>query len=239
MKIGLKIKELRQKFSLKQIDLANSLGVTPQAVSKWEKDENFPDLYLIRKMAVLFDVSLDDLFDMNQESRNVFEATVFCSSLNRFAVKGTTLTAKELAQWTNVVFHHMTDLVLRQGGIPVKYTGDGFLCFFSGQRHADRAFQAACDIERINADKDVVIFLNTGEIYFGLVGHPDYASKDIYGDAVNKVFLLMDAFSKKVKKGIGMTDEVKGRLTEAVNVTLMKNFEVPVLKEKTVIYRKS
>lgn len=239
MKIGQKIKDLRQKFGLKQIDLANSLRVSPQAVSKWEKDENFPDIYLIRKIASLFDISLDNLLGLHEETRDVFEATVFCSSLNHFADKAKRLSAKELAQWTNVVFQHMTDIVLRHGGVPVKYTGDGFLCFFSGVGHADRAFKAACDIDRINTDKDIVIFLNSGDIYFGLVGHPDYASKDIYGDAVNRAFLIMDEFSRKVRKGVGMTGGVKKLMKEAKGIKLLKSLEVPVLKEMITVYRKS
>ena len=238
MKLGQKIKELRKKFGLKQIDLANSLRVSPQAVSKWEKDENFPDIYLIRKIASLFDISLDNLLGLHEENRDVFEATVCCSSLNHFADKAKRLSAKELAQWTNVVFQHMTDIVLRNGGVPVKYTGDGFLCFFSGIGHTDRAFKAACDIDRINADKDIIIFLNRGDIYFGLVGHPDYASKDIYGDAVNRAFLIMDEFSKKVRKGVGLTGGVKKFIKEAKGLKLLKSFEVPVLKERITVYRK-
>ena len=78
--MGNKIKELRLRFGLKQIDLANSLGVSPQAVSKWEKDENFPDILLIRKIASLFDISLDSFLGHHEENRDEFEATVFCAA---------------------------------------------------------------------------------------------------------------------------------------------------------------
>jgi len=238
MKVGHRIKELRKKFGLRQIDLANSLGVSPQAVSRWEKDDNFPDIYLLRKIARLFDLSLDSLLGMHEEKKDVFEATVFCSGINHFANRAKGLSAKELAQWTNVVLHHMTDIVLGYGGIPVKYTGDGFLCFFSGTGHAERAFTAAIDIDRINADKDIVMFLNAGEIFFGLVGHPDYASKDIYGNVVNRTFLIMDAFSKKIRKGIGITPNVGEMIKEAKELKLIENLEVPVLNEKITVYVK-
>jgi transcriptional regulator with XRE-family HTH domain len=238
MKIGHRIKELRKKFGLRQLDLANSLGVSPQAVSRWEKDDNFPDIYLLRKMARLFDLSLDSLLGMYEEKNDVFEATVFCSGINHFADRARELSAKELAQWTNVVLHHMTDIVLGYGGIPVKYTGDGFLCFFSGTDHAQRAFTAACDIDRINTDKDIVMFLNAGEIFFGLVGHPDYASKDIYGDVVNRTFLIMDAFSKRVRKGIGITPDMEKMIKGEKERILIENLEVPVLNETIAVYVK-
>lgn len=214
MKISSKLKELRKKFGLKQVDLANSLRVSPQAVSKWERDENYPDIILLKQIASLFDVSVDYLLGVYDENRDVFEATVFCSSLNSFAEKGESISAKELAQWTGIIFHHMTEVVLKYGGVPVKYTGDGFLCFFSGPGHAGRAVQAAQSIERLNRDKEIVVFLNSGEIYFGMVGHPDYASRDIYGDTVNKSFLLLDALSRQVLRGIGLSEETRNCLGE-------------------------
>src|SRR3989338_8328824 len=143
MKIGEKIKALRLSFNLKQIDLANSLGVTAQAVSKWEREENCPDIFLLKKIAVFFNVTTDHLLGVCDVDRGTFEATVFCSSLNQFATKSATLKSDELASWTNVLFHHMTDIVLKYGGVPVKYTGDGFLCFFSGPDHANRALKAS------------------------------------------------------------------------------------------------
>ena len=234
MDIGTKLVDLRKKYRLKQADLANSLQVSPQAVSKWERGENYPDIFLIRKMARLFDVSTDHLLGLHEEDRDVFEATVFCSGLNRFAEKGRQLSAKELAQWVNVIFHRMTDVVVKHGGVPVKYTGDGFLCFFSGAGHADRALKAAREIDRTSAANGAVFFLHTGEVYFGLAGHPDYASKDIYGDAVNKAFLLLDAFSGKVRAGIGVSAQTKKLLKG--DFKKVAGLSAPLLKERPEVY---
>lgn len=234
MKISIKLKELRKKFGLKQVDLANSLRVSPQAVSKWERDENYPDIILLKKIASLFDVSIDYLLGVYDETRDVFEATVFCSSLNSFAEKGESLSAKELAQWTGIIFHHMTDIVLKYGGVPVKYTGDGFLCFFSGTGHSARAVEAAQSIERLNRDKKIVVFLNSGEIYFGMVGHPEYASRDIYGDTVNKSFLLMNSFSKQVDQGIGLTRETRMLLKKNSPEIELNEMMIPFFRERDI-----
>jgi len=237
MKTSEKLRSLRNKFNLKQVDFANSLSVSPQAVSKWERGENYPDIFVLKKIACLFDVSVDYLLGVNDEERDTFEATVFCSSLNRFAQKGENLSAKELADWTNIVFHNMTETVLKYGGIPVKYTGDGFLCFFSGIEHRDRAFKAVRDIDRINIDKGLVMLLHAGEIYFGMVGHPDYASRDIYGDIVNKSFLMMDVFSKRVKRGIGITSEVKDHLKIKFSFNKPIQLHLPRLKDSKAVYQ--
>ena len=236
MKIGEKIRVLREKYRLKQVDLANSLHVSPQAVSKWEHDENFPDIYLLKQIAMLFDVSLDYLLGMHEEQSSVFEATVFCSSLNQFAEKGKAVSADELAEWTNRVFYHMTECVLKHNGIPVKYTGDGFLCFFAGQHHADRALVAACDMEREINDKHLVMFLHAGDIYFGRIGHPDYASKDIYGNAVNQGFLAMNALPADVKSGIVISDAVKHLLKEIPDSLSYSRITVSVLNEAMKAY---
>jgi transcriptional regulator with XRE-family HTH domain len=56
-----KIQELRLKRNLSQSDLADKLGVSRQAVSKWERDEGLPDLYNIKRLAEIFKVSVDEL----------------------------------------------------------------------------------------------------------------------------------------------------------------------------------
>ena len=63
MKIGEKIKVLRKAKNISQETLANILGVTFQAVSKWETGATAPDIALIPPMASFFDVSIDELFD--------------------------------------------------------------------------------------------------------------------------------------------------------------------------------
>ena len=63
--IGKNIKRFRQEKGLTQADLARALGVTCQAVSKWETSANSPDITLIPKLAELFGVSISELFAEN------------------------------------------------------------------------------------------------------------------------------------------------------------------------------
>ena len=55
------LKELRKKAGLSQEELAKTLFVSRQAVSKWETGETVPDLENLVALANLFDVSLDYL----------------------------------------------------------------------------------------------------------------------------------------------------------------------------------
>lgn len=65
MKIGEKIKSLRKARNIPQESLASVLGVTFQAVSKWETGTAMPDVGLIPAIASFFGVSIDELFDYN------------------------------------------------------------------------------------------------------------------------------------------------------------------------------
>lgn len=62
IKIGEKIKQLRLRDGRRQEDLAASLGVSPQAVSRWELGVSYPDMELVPAIANYFHVSIDSLF---------------------------------------------------------------------------------------------------------------------------------------------------------------------------------
>lgn len=63
MSIGSKIAQYRKEKGLTQETLAQLIGVTNQAVSKWESDQCCPDIQILPKLADIFDVSVDALFD--------------------------------------------------------------------------------------------------------------------------------------------------------------------------------
>ena len=69
MKIGNRIKELRTKRGLTQEALASAFGVTPQTVSKWECEVNFPDVSLLPDLSVFFGVTIDSLFSLSRTDR--------------------------------------------------------------------------------------------------------------------------------------------------------------------------
>ena len=69
MELGKKIKNLRFKAGLTQEQLANRLGISPQAVSKWENAAAMPDISALPLLAEIFGVSIDELFDLTDEQR--------------------------------------------------------------------------------------------------------------------------------------------------------------------------
>ena len=71
MSIGTNIKSLREERKLTQEQVAESLGVTFQAVSSWERDEYKPDIVKLMRLAELFDVSVSAIVE---EKRKTFKA---------------------------------------------------------------------------------------------------------------------------------------------------------------------
>ena len=65
MNIGNKIRELRKQRGITQEQLAESIGISFQAVSKWENNIALPDITLVPVLASYFGVSMDELFDFN------------------------------------------------------------------------------------------------------------------------------------------------------------------------------
>lgn len=68
LKINERIAFLRKEKGLTQEELAKALGVTNQAVSKWESSQCCPDIQLLPYIADFFNISLDELFNRKQIS---------------------------------------------------------------------------------------------------------------------------------------------------------------------------
>lgn len=68
-KIGNFIKEIRKKNNLTQKEFADKLGVTFQAVSKWENGKNIPDILILQEISRLFNVNVDDILSGENNSK--------------------------------------------------------------------------------------------------------------------------------------------------------------------------
>ena len=67
--LGMMISTLRKEKGMTQLELAEKMGVTDKAVSKWERDLSFPDINSIPKLAEIFEVSVDELMQVKTETK--------------------------------------------------------------------------------------------------------------------------------------------------------------------------
>lgn len=76
LELGLKIRALRRQSGRTQEALADALGVTPQAISRWEAGGGYPDMEMIPVLAHYFGVSIDELFgDDGDYAQKIAEQT--------------------------------------------------------------------------------------------------------------------------------------------------------------------
>lgn len=62
--LGMMIVSLRKEKGLTQLELAEKMGVTDKAVSKWERDLSCPDINSLPKLAEIFEISVDELMQV-------------------------------------------------------------------------------------------------------------------------------------------------------------------------------
>ena len=70
-KVGKFIQKIRKENHLTQQDLADKYGVTYQAVSKWERGINLPEISLLKQISKDFNVSIDDILEGELSSKKV------------------------------------------------------------------------------------------------------------------------------------------------------------------------
>lgn len=83
LQLGDKIKALRKNAGYTQCELANAVGVTCQAVSRWEVNAAYPDMELIPSIANYFGITIDELFGYDCErSKKVDEIIANTAKFN-------------------------------------------------------------------------------------------------------------------------------------------------------------
>ena len=78
--LGKNIADNRRRLGLTQEQLAQQLGVTAQAVSKWENDQSCPDIAALPRLAEIFSISTDEL--LGRETAKVYAGEVVTEGSN-------------------------------------------------------------------------------------------------------------------------------------------------------------
>lgn len=68
--IGLKISELRKSNNMTQMELADKMNISFQAVSNWERGNSMPDISKLPELAQLFGVTIDEILEEKSELLN-------------------------------------------------------------------------------------------------------------------------------------------------------------------------
>lgn len=85
IQLGGRLRELRRRDGRTQEDLAQALDVTPQAVSRWEKNICYPDISLVPSIANYFGVTIDELFGYQNDRDRKIDAII--QEVSAFQIK--------------------------------------------------------------------------------------------------------------------------------------------------------
>ncbi len=123
---GTMIAALRKEQGMTQLELAEKMGVTDKAVSKWERDLSFPDVKSIPKLAEIFNVSMDELMQVQTHMKENTNDNCKVSGIVNIALKGIAL-AMGIAV---VVLSFMNELETRNA---ISMLGTGLVCLAIAQ----------------------------------------------------------------------------------------------------------
>lgn len=198
MTIGTRIAALRKERNLTQEALANALGVTNQAVSKWESDQNCPDIVLLPAIADFFGSSIDALFGRSlpvQESGHTVLPWEDDDTLRAVVFKGHTYLA-DRAAGNKMCFQYTGDVLNLQCA---------FDCEIKGNVRGD-----------VTAAGDVTCDRVDGNI--SAMG--DITSDDVAGNVSAGGDVTCDDVGGNVNAGGNVTcDKIGGDVTAGGNVT--------------------
>ena len=90
MNLGNNLFQARKKAGLSQEMVVEKLGVSRQTISKWETDETIPDIYQSKKLAKLYNLTLDELIDFDIDIKEIEEI-----------IKNTDEEKESKINWTN------------------------------------------------------------------------------------------------------------------------------------------
>lgn len=68
--LGKRIATYRRELGMKQEEMAEKLGISAQAVSKWENDQTCPDISLLPALAKMLNTTVDELLSGKPEAEN-------------------------------------------------------------------------------------------------------------------------------------------------------------------------
>ena len=161
------LKRLRKERGLTQEALAEFVGVSYQAVSKWERGDGYPDITLLPVIANFFGVTLDDLVGMN-EIQNKEKYDEFNQKARKLASEGkigeAITTLREALKAFPSDYHFMAELA----------------CYLDGYGKTKEERQANCE-EAIRISERILEYCTDTSIRNDVQANICYAMKR-YGD---------------------------------------------------------
>ena len=147
---GENLKKLRKSKELTQEALADFLGMSFQAISKWERGETYPDITMLPTIASFFGVSVDSLLgaDMIEQEKRINE---YCENYSRLLSEDRIAEARDMLKTATTEFPGNYDLLAKYMNalIHAKYDAEYLLSIKSDVQRVYDTLQNYCTVDSI------------------------------------------------------------------------------------------
>lgn len=238
--IGKRIKELRKERNMTQERLADLVGVSFQAVSKWENGIALPDITLVPRLAQIFAVSTDELFAYNQ--KEIQDEIAQCVSNARKHIesdheKGRKILEDALKKHpdNDILLNHLLyflnysadpDKTIRIANKLIDRTADNSIRY-DALRFLAYAYHAKGDTESAIAALEQIpeiYFTKFSEMAFVLTGRPMYEAAEKQKWLSFEILLQMMSKIAEYHEGEGEKDKAAAELENALAlISALKN----------------
>ncbi len=176
MTIGNKIAQYRKQLNITQDALAQQLEVTNQAVSKWESDQCCPDISLLPRLADIFNISIDELFDRApkaQPQAQIIDGLPWPDDKNLRAVA--------------YVGHKLQDFTLARKGVTIRFRGDvsgvlAHMCVQCGNVSGNVDATGSVTCEAVGGDVDAGTSVSCGKVLGHVNAGSSITCQDVEGN---------------------------------------------------------
>ncbi len=208
MNFGHIISTYRKKLNITQDALAQRLGVTNQAVSKWEADQCCPDIALLPKLADIFGITMDELFGR--------------ASAGKQRVEGLPWPDDNILRVVLYVGHELVGSAKAAEGISFTYEGpalnvESAISVYCGN------VEAGTDVRcgNVQGDVDAGCSVECGNVEGDVDAGTDVTCGDVAGDVDAGVSVQCGNVAGDVDAGVSVQCSSVGGDVDGVTVTVI------------------
>ena len=241
MSIGSQIALYRKSLKMTQEELGELVGVSNQAVSKWESEISMPDIMLLPRIASVLEITLNDLFAEQKDKQLRTESHVFnMNAVRSFPKDAQTMIVDAICRQTNLINCNLWDCLQVEKNASTKKIDhvkkNTTLCCLSDTVGSAFVSDNLTVIDSGTAPVDIALLFERTEIAHGMKKLLDANVRKILSYICNEYFHSSASFNnssseyfvaiirpKEISREIGLTeDEMMEALDKLISLHIVE-----------------